>query len=469
MQRALCWLRRDLRLYDHVALAAATHEADEVAVVFVFDSCILEQLQDRDDRRLTFIFESLKEIDVALQKHNSRLIVLHGDPTVEIPMLAEKLSIDAVFTNRDYEPYALKRDAKVGELLGSIDFRTFKDTIALEPTEVRTKGCEPFKVFSPFQRCWRSVLDHERDLHEHRPDPHRLMAASKLENVGLKLHLEAIGFTKANLWLEPGERAGRARLKEFIQKVKGYKTARNVPAKDGVSGLSVHLRFGTVSVRDCYRRAFAEGSSGAQKWITELIWREFYQHILFHYPHVVDEPFQRRFSGLKYPGKRPAFKLWCEGRTGFPLVDAAMRAFNSTGYMHNRLRMLTSSFLTKDLLVNYRFGEAYFARYLLDFELASNNGGWQWSASVGVDPNPWFRIINPVLQSEKFDPDGSFIKEWIPELRELEAKYIHAPWEAPEFELLQAGVELGKTYPEPIVDHKEQRQLALALLQSAHD
>ncbi len=467
MRRALCWIRRDLRLSDHVALCEATHQADGVAVVFIFDTNILSELKDRNDRRLTFIHESLVELDAKLKQHGSRLIVRHGDPIEEIPNLVRLLDADALFTNRDYEPYGVDRDRKIAQLLGEENFHSFKDMIVLEPQEVAKADGQPFHVFSPFQRCWWGCLDEARDLAEHRPNLRRLMPAAELAGLVTDWRLDRLGFEAAELWLEAGEDAAKQRLRAFQPKMKDYGTARNLPAEHGASGLSVHLRFGTISIRECFRRALDEGSNGASKWASELIWREFYQHILFHYPEVVSEPFQSSMRGIAYPENEAGWKAWVSGETGYPIVDAAMRAFGATGYMHNRLRMIAASFLTKDLLIDYRRGEAYFARYLLDFELGSNNGGWQWSASTGVDPNPWFRIFNPVLQGEKFDPKGEFVKEWLPELKGLDEKWIHKPWEAPEFDLLTADVRLGENYPKPIVDHQESRTRALAFLKSA--
>jgi len=482
VKRALVWIRRDLRLHDHAALSAATHEADEVAVVFVFDCVILDALADKDDRRLTYICRSLEEVDAKLRGHGSRLLVMHGDPVSLIPSLAREWNADAVFANRDYEPYARERDAKVA---AQVELRTFKDIVVLEPHEVATKEGSPFKVFTPFHRCWKETLNPEQDLAEHVPNLSRLAALSTLKAAGFleQYPQEKIGFVPNALWLEPGEKAARTQLKRFVEKrLDGYAEARNLPADDGTSALSVHLRFGTVSIREGFRLArqsivpnapktnreaksnHFNPATGPEKWMAELVWREFYQHILWHFPRVVEEPFQEQYRGLRWQGTDEHFARWCEGQTGYPLVDAAMRCLNQTGYMHNRLRMVVASFLTKDLLVDYRKGEAYFARKLLDFDLASNNGGWQWAASTGVDPQPYFRIFNPVTQGEKFDPEGRFIRRWIPELRELSASAIHAPWEAVEMELLAAGVELGRTYPRPIVDHAVQRNLAIELL-----
>ena len=456
MKRALVWLRRDLRLSDHSALAAATGVASEVAVAFVFDRNILDKLEDRDDRRVTFIHQSLQELDSALKSRGSSLIVLHGDPVQEIPRLAKSLDADAVFAAQDHEPYALKRDATVGQ---SLDLRLLKDQVVLEAQEIG----QPYKVFTPYFRAWQAALDVHRDLEDRQPDLSKLMPAAQLPQQSWSLN--QLGFQETDLWLEAGEKAAHERLRNFRQHVAAYGDERDFPALEATSGLSVHLRFGTISIRECVRQAYEAGDSG-RKWFSELVWREFYQSILQNFPHVVQQTFQPAYRDIEWVGNPEHFAAWKEGRTGYPLVDAGIRCFNATGWMHNRLRMVVASFLTKDLLLDYRSGEAYFARKLLDFDLASNNGGWQWAASVGCDAQPYFRIFNPVLQSLKFDPDGAFIHRWIPELLNLRGKSLHAPWEASPFELLEAGVELGKNYPERLVDHQVQKELALAMFRS---
>ncbi len=478
MKRALVWIRRDLRLRDHVAFEAATKAvADaggDVAVVFVFDRNILDQLQDEDDRRLTLIRRSLDEVDAGLRERGSALLTRYGDPIELIPKLASEIGAEAVFTNGDVDPYALDRDAKVKRNLANDGraFHTYKDHVIFAPDEVLAGNGNPFRVFTPYSKAWLRRFDPARDLAEHDPDLSRL-APLKALKPHLRDHpLESMGFRPVPLWLEPGERAARARLDEFMaNRVEGYETTRNFPAVKGASGLSAYLRHGMVSVREVLRQAQAHATSdgdrdGARKFVGEMIWRDFYQMILGTFPYVTKRPFDERYAGLAYPGTDEAYRAWEEGRTGFPLVDAAMRQIRETGYMHNRLRIVTASFLTKDLLVDYRRGEGYFARLLLDFELASNNGGWQWAASVGSDPQPYFRILNPVLQSERFDPDGAFIRQWVPELAALDDRTIHAPWLSP-LALKGAGIELGRDYPAPITDHAAMRPKAVALLRDA--
>lgn len=466
MARALAWIRRDLRLSDHAALTRATELADEVAVVFVFDTQILNALPDRADRRVTFIHQSLQEIDKKLRKRGSQLLVRHGDPQREIPAVARALKVQDVVTARDYEPYARDRDLAVGEALKAdgIRFRTVKDSVVMEAGQVKSQAGGVFRVFTPYSRAWRKAFQAETDGADFTPDLSRLMAAEEIAPHVAPWAMEDLAFQSTDLWLAAGEEAGLQRLTDFERRLADYEEARNFPAIDGTSGLSVHLRFGTVSPRECVRRAFAQGAAG-EKWLTELIWRDFYQDVLRHHPQVVAEPFQPQYKGLPYPGEESHWQAWCAGQTGFPIVDAAMRCLNQTGWMHNRLRMITASFLTKDLLISYQRGEQYFADKLLDFDLASNNGGWQWAASTGADAQPYFRIFNPTLQSERYDPDGTFIRAWVPELAALDGKAIHAPAEHPGA-LRLAGIELGRDYAAPIVNHSTQKERALELLSS---
>ncbi|MDX2064455.1 MAG: deoxyribodipyrimidine photo-lyase [Fimbriimonadaceae bacterium] len=463
---ALCWIRRDLRLSDHAALAAATAAHPSVAVVFVFDRNILDALEDRADRRVTFIHRSLAELDAKLRAVGSQLIVRHGDPQHEIPALAAALGVKAVYTARDYEPYAVTRDLAVRRDLQAqgIAFETVVDSVVIEPGQVLSQSGTPFRVYSPFARAWRKALRAEHTA-IHAPNLAHFAPTDAISARSVDWSMSALGFTPTELWLEPGEDAANARLDEFRPRIAQYAESRDFPAKPGTSGLSVHLRFGTISIRELVRRAQEQGDSG-DKWLAELIWRDFYQDLLWHHPQVVTECFQPQFNDLQWPGEESHWRAWCEGQTGFPIVDAAMRCLNATGWMHNRLRMIVASFLTKDLLIDYRRGEAYFAAKLLDFELASNNGGWQWAASTGADAQPYFRIFNPVLQSERFDPDGAFIRTWCPELAGLSGKAVHWPAGASAMELETASLTLGKQFPKPIVNHALQKDRAIGLLAS---
>lgn len=465
LRRALCWLRRDLRLQDNRPLSEACANADQVAVVFVFDTTILNQLDDPDDRRVTFIHQSLVEIQQQLKSRDSGLIVLHGDPREQLVQLASDLDADAVFAGRDYEPLAVERDGLVANSLEGAGraLHLVKDQVVFEAGEVLTRQGHPFKVYTPYAKAWRERLDAHEDLRDWTADFSALMPVAHWER---DWSLDTLGFQPAALWLAAGESAARERLEAFAGKIGRYPEDRDFPAREGSSGLSVHLRFGTISIRECVRNALSHEGRGG-KWLSELIWREFYQDILAHHPHVCGNPFQEAYQALVYPGTEEHWDAWCAGKTGYPIVDAAMRCLVKTGWMHNRLRMIVASFLTKDLLIDYRRGEAFFARHLLDFDLASNNGGWQWAAGTGADAQPYFRIFNPISQSKKFDADGVFIRQWLPELSELDGEAIHWPHDLAEFDLTAAGVDLGNCYPRPVVDHGVQRDLAIKLLESA--
>ncbi|MCM0606149.1 MAG: deoxyribodipyrimidine photo-lyase [Xanthomonadaceae bacterium] len=443
MSKALVWLRRDLRLSDHTALARATQEHDSVAVCFVFDTVILEQLGNPNDRRLTFIYQSLMELKAELVKQGSDLILLQGDPTIEIPLLAKNLEVNAVYCNHDYEPYAKSRDSKVSKKLfdNKIEFKSFRDQVVFESKEILSGAGTPFKVFTPYKNAWLKELSKKRDrLLEQKVSMSKFAQASELKSVIQNITLESLGFKPQDLWIQAGENSARKLLTKFEPEMSNYAEARNFPAlNNGTSHLSVHLRFGTISIRECMRASQLIKGTGSETWMSELIWREFYQMVLDQFPHVAEHKcFKPEYDRIQWPGTNDHFEAWCEGMTGFPIVDAAIREFNATGWMHNRLRMIVASFLTKDLLVDWRKGEAYFAQHLLDYDLASNSGGWQWSASVGCDAQPYFRIFNPESQAEKFDPDQKYIKKWIPELG-------------------------SKKYPSPIVEHDVQRKLAIEL------
>ncbi len=467
---SLAWFRRDLRLDDNTMLAEACVASTAVIPVFIFDTTILDALDDRDDRRVTFIHRSLIELDAGLRAHGSRLVVRHGDPTTLIPTLAAECGAHAVFTNHDYEPRAIRRDEEVARRLAADGraLRTFKDQVVYERSELLTGSGTPFRVFTPYKRAWLARLDEDQmagrdSLAERTPDLSRLARSTAITAADSEWKLPMLGFVEAPLWLDPGSTGAQAQLARFLPIIDEYKEQRDYPAVPATSFLSVHLRFGTISIRRLVREARARSSQGAATWLSELVWREFYQMILAQFPHVETRAFKPEYDAITWPGREEHFVAWCEGRTGYPIVDAAMRHFNATGWMHNRLRMVVAMFLTKDLLVDWRLGEGYFARHLLDFDLAANNGGWQWSASTGCDAQPYFRIFNPVLQSRKFDPDGVYIRTHVPELAGFDARLVHWPHEADMFAQRAAGCELGVDSPLPLVDHGVQRDRAIAL------
>jgi len=473
--RALVWFRRDLRVSDHPALARALREAGSVWCVFILDREILAGLPARD-RRVAFIRASLADLDdqvAALAGRPGRhLIVRHAAAEDEIPRLAAELDVQAVYFHRDDDPAARARDARVYERLRA-DGRAmhgFKDHVLFERREILTGAGTPYGVFTPYKNAWLKAL-HARPellgdcgsdidgsaLAEAPRGPWQAGAAvPALAEFGFETDPDG---TPADAGLRPGTTGGEALLDEFVDRLDDYDDARDFPARPGPSHLGVHLRFGTLSLRRLVRLASQRvvgGSRGAQTWLSELVWRDFYHQVLFHHPHVVHQAYRADCNDLRWeqgPQADALFAAWCAGRTGYPLVDAGMRQLNASGYMHNRLRMVTASFLTKDLGLSWQRGEAYFARQLNDYELASNNGGWQWAASTGCDAQPWFRIFNPVTQSERFDPQGAFIRRWVPELAALQGKAIHAPWTARPGELEAAGVVLERDYPRPVVDH----------------
>ncbi|MEO8739727.1 MAG: deoxyribodipyrimidine photo-lyase [Casimicrobiaceae bacterium] len=467
--RSLVWFRRDLRDFDHAALATALRDSAAVYCVFVFDREILDRLTDRADRRVEFIHGSLIELDAALRSAGGGLIVRHAVAREVVPELAQALAVDAVYANHDYEPQAIERDAAVAQALAARghNFFSFKDQVIFERDEILTQAGRPFAVFTPYRNAWLAALT-PAHFAPHAPETHRRRLASIPAALDLPLPtLEALGFAPTHLALAPGAAGAAQRFAEFQDRIDRYRNARDYPAIKGPSYLSIDLRFGTVSIRQLAQFAHAlslhKGGEGASTWLNELIWREFYAQILWHHPHVVDHAFRPEYDALDFRNDAEQFAAWCAGATGYPIVDAAMRQINQTGYMHNRLRMIAASFLVKDLLVDWRWGERYFAARLNDYDLASNNGGWQWAASTGCDAQPYFRIFNPVTQSERFDAQGKFIRRYVPELAALRDAEIHAPWQLPDAVQRERGVVIGRDYPAPLVDHATARHQALAM------
>lgn len=480
MQKALVWLRRDLRLYDHAALHHALKEGKQVWLTFIFDIDILKPLIQgeldpkglKHDRRVDFIWQGIKQIDDELRKLSGGLIVQYGSPTECIPRIAKELGIDTVFTNHDYEPSAIKRDNQVKNALEKlgIHFESFKDQVIFEKKEILTNSNTVFSIFTPYKNNWLKTLQ-ERDLAAYECNLQSGQIASipkKLD--GTPPSLESMGFCSTGIeaYLPPGSAGGQLFLEDFLSRIDQYQIGRDFPAIKGVSYLSTHLRFGMLSIRGLVREAhrpMLAGSMGATIWLSELIWRDFYFMILANHPRLAQgASFKPDYDNIAWESgfsAKKLFEAWCDGRTGYPLVDAAMHQLNQTGYMHNRLRMVVASFLTKDLGIDWRWGESYFAEHLNDFEFSSNNGGWQWASSSGCDAQPYFRIFNPITQSEKFDPEGKFIHRYLPQLEKLSKKSIHAPWKASHIELEAVGITLGRDYPFPVVDHDEARKKTL--------
>lgn len=471
--RALVWLRRDLRSTDHAALYHALRRYGQVYCVFVYDTGILDALPSRKDRRVAFIHASIERLDISLRElaahhgvDGAGLIVRHGSARECVVELAEQLGVEAVLTNRDYEQQALARDAAVAQALEGIGigFHAFKDQVLLECEEVLNLQGKPYSVFTAYYRTWKQKLDaFQRSAYPVERYARHLAPLPSTQHLPT---LDELGFEAVALSadVQAGTVGANKVLADFTSRLDAYAQARDFPSLQGSSTLSTHLRFGTVSIRQLAAWAWwraEEGSEGAQTWLKQLAWRDFYFMILWFRPDVVDQCYRPECDRIVWDDEPDLWAAWCEGRTGYPLVDAAMRQLLQTGWMHNRLRMVVASFLTKDLGIDWRVGERFFAQHLMDYDLAANNGGWQWAASTGCDAQPWFRVFNPILQSQRFDPDGDFIRKFVPELAPLPARHIHFP-AAMKSDALQAyGVQLGRDYPHPIVGHASARARTL--------
>lgn len=477
-KKSLVWFRRDLRFNDHHALHAALTQSEQVYCVFIFDRDILDALPHRADRRVEFIWEAIQALQQKFQSLGGDLIVRHASAQDIIPILARELAVDAVFTNRDYEPAAVTRDATVAAALATDNrqFLSFKDQVIFEQSEVLTALQKPYSVFTPYKNAWLKLLKND-SFQDYKTQSLAQFLAQipPMQRCALP-SLAEMGFEPTNLKslnIPLGESGADQLVEDFLPRMGKYGETRDFPAIKGPSYLSVHNRFGTLSIRRIARlswelwQAQPDLADGARVWLAELIWRDFYFQILHHHPRVVDGAFKPEYNDITWDNDSVLFKAWCDGKTGYPLIDAAMLQLNQTGYMHNRLRMVVASFLTKDLGIDWRWGERYFAEQLNDFDLSANNGGWQWAASSGCDAQPYFRIFNPLSQSEKFDTQGQFIKRYLPQLSGLSKKAIHAPWLAGPIELADAGLKLGsnltgdKTYPLPVVDHDTARKKTL--------
>ncbi|MGB0522344.1 MAG: cryptochrome/photolyase family protein [Flammeovirgaceae bacterium] len=413
---SIFWHRRDLRIADNAGLYHALKNEFPVLPIFIFDRHILDELQDRADQRVSFIHHWLTRVQEELKQFHTSLKVMVGTPQEAWTALMEEFDIQAVYTNHDYEPYAIHRDQEIQQVLASqgIAFHSFKDQCIFEKEEVVKDDGRPYTVFTPYSRKWMKALNPTESDFYLRSYPVEKYTSNFLKVAeGFRMpSLETIGFTPST----------KAFPKQEIdeQIIENYGEQRDFPAIKGTTRLSVHLRFGTISIRKLARI----GLKKSQKWLNELIWRDFYMMILYHFPHVVDSAFKPAYNHIPWRNDEQEFNAWCEGKTGYPIVDAGMRELNATGFMHNRVRMIVASFLIKHLLIDWRWGEAYFAEKLLDFDLSANNGGWQWAASSGCDAVPYFRIFNPTSQTKKFDPNFEYIRKWVPEFQAIDYQPI---------------------------------------------
>lgn len=467
--RILFWFRRDLRLDDNTGLSEAVRDAaGDVVPFYASEPAILES-PDTARARIGFVLDSLADLERALAAAGSRLVLDHGEPISTVIEAARRARADAVYWNEVQEPRMRADDDRVDAALAAagVGVKRFEDRLLVPPGAVLNASGEPYVVFTPFRTaCERLPLSKPLPavtrLSPHAVEGRRLASRARL---GVD--------TSPTSW-PGGASAAWKRLAGFVaRKLAGYASDRDLLGADGTSRLSADLVFGTISPRTVAHAALAAArrrpglASHARKLIEELRWRDFYSHILHHFPHVERAAFRKQYERLEWEGDRSLLDAWREGRTGHPIVDAGMRQLLGEGFMHNRARMIVASFLTKDLLLDWRLGERHFMRHLVDGDLANNNGGWQWAASTGTDPQPWFRVFNPVLQGERFDPRGDYVRRWVPELARVPERWIHRPWEAPVPELERAGVRLDRDYPRPVVDHAERRELALEMYRRA--
>lgn len=465
---AIWWIRRDLRLTDNTALSAALERADGVVPVFVLDPELLASTYV-GNKRLAFLFDGLRALDADLHKLGSRLVVRRGDPVGALAQLVEETGASAIYAEEDVSPYARRRDARVGEELPL----HLTDGLTVHPPDAVLKSDgDPYVVYTPYSRTWKSLpMPHTESL---LPVPEALHTPDGLASQ----EIPATPALPDGVPFEAGEKAAEWRLEAFADElIYDYKDGRDRMDLAATSRLSPYLRFGMISARRAVVAALAAKEAaktdaarrGATIWLDELIWREFYISILFHFPEVRRYSFRPEYRNLAWQNDPDDFAAWQAGETGYPGVDAAMRQLKTLGWMHNRARMIVASFLTKDLLIDWRWGERHFMQHLIDGDPAANNGGWQWSAGTGTDAAPYFRIFNPVLQSEKYDPHGDYIRRWVPELADVPAKYIHEPWKMPEAEQREAGCVIGEDYPAPIVDHGQARERTLAAYKAARE
>jgi deoxyribodipyrimidine photo-lyase len=471
---SIIWFRHDLRLSDNPALSAAVRQGGAVIPVFIWSPDEEERWQPGSASRW-WMHQSLEQLARSLRQHGSRLLIRRGPALAAIRALVEETGATAVFWNRRYEPRVIERDRRVKELLrqDGLTVESFNGSLLFEPWTVMTQTGTPYQVFSAF---WKSCLARlepvcPEESPAHLRSPRRWPVSLKLAELGLEPTIDWAGGIRS-CW-RPGEAGAREQLERFVgEALADYPTGRDRPDQPGTSRLSPHLHFGEISVRQLWHTIHEPldgklprpSSEAVRRFASELGWREFAHHLLFHYPETPEQPLRREFADFPWRPHRRHLRAWQRGNTGYPIVDAGMRELWHTGWLHNRVRMIVASFLVKDLLIPWQEGASWFWDTLVDADLANNTLGWQWTAGCGADAAPYFRVFNPVAQGEKFDPDGDYVRQWVPELAALSSEWIHRPWEAPDSILADAGIELGKTYPRPVVDHAEARRRALDAL-----
>jgi deoxyribodipyrimidine photo-lyase len=467
---AIWWIRRDLRLTDNQALTSALRSAEKVVPVFILDDHLLSS-PNSSEKRTAFLFSGLRKLDEALRERGSRLIVRHGPAQAELCKLKNEMGAELVLAEEDFSPYARRRDEIVAKELALI----LEPGLTIHhPSQISKIGGSPSTVYTPFMRAWKSLPDPR--LRDALPAPQQLPAVKEVASLQLPEAQNSAGL----LPFPAGEEFAQNRLREFVDSdappIYRHQELRNRPDLQQTSGLSPYLRFGMLSIRQAVIAARVsmqearelQSEQSAETWLNELIWREFYISILYHFPYVLQQSFRMNLRGIIWSNNRHDFSSWQNGQTGYPLVDAGMRQLQQTGWLHNRLRMVVASFLVKNLLVDWRWGEKWFMHHLIDGDPASNNGGWQWTAGTGTDAAPYFRVFNPVLQSKKFDPQGHYIRQWLPELALVNDANIHEPWVMTPDEQRKSGIRIGVQYPAPIVDLGWSRQRALAAFSRAN-
>jgi deoxyribodipyrimidine photo-lyase len=449
---SLLWLRRDLRLEDNLSLYLSLQSADKIQPIFIFDENILARFNNPDDRRISFIIDSLRAINKKLQEHGSEVLVFYGKPEILVLKISSCLKVNKIFAGKDYEPYGIKRDEAISK---QVDLVLSNDHLLMPPEKVLKDDGTTYKVFTPYFKKWQALIN-LKDYDSYNADDKgryansinlkEMLAKNDLHPLDLNEDIPGYNYQEVSNW-PVNNLAGR--FNNFLDnKLINYNEGRNYLAEDGTSGLSPYIRFGLISIRQCYRSA--REMQGSWQWIAELAWRDFYAMILYHYPETIAQEMQPRYRNLKWSEDSDLLEKFTLGQTGYPIIDAAVRQLLQEGWMHNRARMIVASFFTKNLWLNWRLGEEFFAQHLMDYELSSNVGGWQWSASTGTDAQPYFRMFNPYLQSKRFDAQGDYIRKYLPELKELSNKEIHRP-----------ATLFSKKYCNTIVDYESTRKQAI--------